>query len=170
MRPLLDRLAACIACIAVFCLRCDPPTHTYVTLGNDYPVGSALVVYAADWQAIPFQTPISPGASSDPASTIAASENTAYAVVAPGWDPTSASLPTSFIVLQSRTGYSVHLDNTLRISLSDATFDGSCAAGVPLTQREADFITKLVFPGVFAGLRYDAATCTTTPIVDGVGP
>jgi hypothetical protein len=143
-----------------------------VVLENDYPVSGtdALVVYQAAWQAISFQDPIVPGFSSDLLSTIAASENTAYVVLAPGWDPTSAAAPTSFVVLQSRQGFGVHLNNTLRIPVDDTTFTGNCVAASFLSQAQADFITQLVFPGVFASLHYDAATCTTNPIGDARAP
>jgi hypothetical protein len=152
-------------------LGCDTP-HTDVVLDNDYPASQtdALVVYRATWQAITFQDPVAPGSSSDPRSTIAASENTAYVVLTPGWDPAGAAAPTSFVVLQSRQGFAVHLNNTLHIPVDDATFLGNCGAGSFLTQPQADFITQLVFPGVFTSLHYDAATCTTTPIGDARAP
>ena len=110
--------------------------------------------------------PIPPGGSSGPLSTIAASDNTAYVVLAPGWDPTSAAPPTSFIVMQSKTGLSVHLNETLHIGVDDEHFAGNCLAGSHLTQKQADFITQFVFPGTFGAIRYDAATCTATPIGD----
>jgi hypothetical protein len=150
---------------------CDTP-HTDVVLDNDYPVSrtDALVVYRASWQAVTFQDPIAPGSSSDLQSTVAASENTAYVVLAPGWDPASAVAPTSFVVLQSRQGFGVHLNNTLHISVDDMTFIGNCAADSFLSQAQADFITQLVFPADFASLHYDAASCKTTPIGDARAP
>jgi hypothetical protein len=60
----------------------------------------------------------------------------------------------------------VSLGDTLHIPVDDATFTGNCAAGSFLTQAQADFITREVFPGDFASRSYDAATCTTTPIGD----
>ena len=47
--------------------------------------------------------------------------------------------------------------------VSDATFVGSCAAGQPLSQDDADLVTQRIFPGDFAGLTYDARTCTMVP-------
>ncbi len=146
---------------------CDTP-HTDVMLDNDYPMSptGARVVYRAAWQAVTFEDPIVPGSSSDPQSTVAASENTAYVVLAPGWDPASAAPPTSFVVLQSRQGFGVHLNNTLHIPVDDATFVGNCADDSFLSQAQADFITQFVFPSDFTSRHYDAASCTTTPIGD----
>lgn len=155
--------ALSLACVAV---GCDHKPETTVVLENGYPASSArpLVVYRVHWQAVTFESPVPPGASSDPHGTVPASANTAYAVLAPGWDPTSSTPPTSFIVLQSRDGFEVHLDDTLHIPLDDTTFIGNCAAGSVLSQAQADFITRLVFPSDFASFSYDAATCTTRPI------
>jgi len=148
---------------------CDTP-HTYVVLENNYPRSTVpLVVYHAFWQAISFQTPVAPGSSSDVQDTIPASANTAYAILAPGWDVTSSIAPTSLIAIQSRNGFEVHLNGTLHIAVDDRTFDGNCASGSFLSPKQADFITQRVFASDFAGLSYDAATCTTTP-VDEAGP
>ena len=159
-----------IAC-ALPAMGCDTP-ETDVVLDNDYPMSptDACVVYRGAWQAQSFDDPIVPGSSSAPQSTVAASENTAYVVLAPGWDPASTAAPTSFVVMQSRQGFGVHLNNTLHIPVDDAAFAGNCAAGSFLSQAQADFITQLVFPSVFASLHYDAATCTTTPIGDARAP
>jgi len=140
---------------------CDTP-HTMVVIDNDYDPASGLVVYRAFWQAVSFPDPIAPGAPSDPKPTVAASPNTAYALLAPGWDPSSPDMPTSFIVLQSRTGFGVSLDQTLHIRVDDDTFTGNCSAGRWLDQKTADFITGQVFAADFALLGYDASTCTTT--------
>jgi hypothetical protein len=71
--------------------------------------------------------------------------------------------------MQSRSGFAVHLNDTLHIPVDDADFAGNCATGSALTQSQADFITQLVFPGTFQGLQYDAATCTTTSVGDAGG-
>ena len=158
------------ALLSAGCLNVDTPS-TSASLDNDYPPSSALVVYQAHWQSLTFSTPVAPGASSGPQAGEPASTNTAYAVLAPGWDPASASLPTTFIVLQSKRDFDLHIGDTLHIPVSDATFAGNCAAGSTLTQAQADFITQLVFPGTFAGLHYDAPTCTTSSAPDaGGGP
>jgi hypothetical protein len=148
---------------------CNEAASASVVIDNDYLADAApsLVVYRAFWQAVSFETPVPPGASSNPQSTVAASDNTAYVVLAPGWDPDAGTLPASLVLLQSRSGFSVHLGNTLRIAVDDATFAGNCAAGSFLTQAQADFIMDVVLgswpeAGMFFGLHYDAATCTTT--------
>jgi hypothetical protein len=142
---------------------CDTP-HTNVVLDNDYTPSTAspLVVFQAFWQTVSFQTPVSPGSSSDPQSTVVASANPAYVLLAPGWDLTSSTPPNSFIVLQSLNGFEVHLNDTLHIPVDDTTFVGNCAVGSFLPQDQADFITERVFARNFTSLRYDAATCTTT--------
>lgn len=143
---------------------CDAPSTRVIVENRFSPSANSYVIYRAFWQAVSFTTPIAPGSSSDPANTIAASDNTAYAVVAPGWDPQSPAAPTSFILLQSEHGFSVHVNETLDIPIDDLLFSGNCAVGRPLDQDQADFLTQRVFAGVFDGLGYDAATCSTTSI------
>ena len=142
---------------------CDTP-HTKVVLDNHYPFSSALVIFQGQWSIASFTTPVPPGTSSDPQDAVPASANTAYVVLAPGFDPSldGGATPTSFVVLQSIGGFEVHLDNTLHIPVDDTTFAGNCASGSFLTQDKADFITQRVFQNVFTGLTYHAATCTTT--------
>jgi hypothetical protein len=137
---------------------CDAP-HTLVVLDNGYPAASRRVVYHAMWQAVSFPAAVPPGASSVPQPTVAASPNTAYALLAPGWDPAGRA-PTTFLVLRSQKDYGVRLGDTLHIPVDDTSFVGDCAAGSPLSQAEADFITGRVFSGDLGG--YDAATCTST--------
>jgi len=155
------------AALVTGCDYVDTP-YTNVVVDNDYPADAAtpLVVYQAHWQAVAFTTPIPPGSSSAPQTTVPASDNTAWVVLAPGWDPSSSSSPTSYVVMQSRSGFAVHLNDTLHIPVDDADFAGNCATGTPLTQSQADFITQFVFPSTFQGLGYDAATCMTTPMGD----
>jgi hypothetical protein len=150
---------------------CDP-SPTQVVLDNGYPPYAAvpLVVYRAQWQAVSFPAPVAPGASSDPQDTLAASDNTAYVLLAPGWDPAGSTPPTSFIALQSREGYAVHLGDTVHIPVDDSTFLGNCASGSSLTQAQADFITQLVFAGDSVSYSYDAASCTTTLVGDAGTP
>lgn len=169
----LIRLEVLAGAFWILAAGCDTP-QTNVVLDNQYPPSqaNALVVYRAFWQAVSFIGPIPPGSSSDPQSTAAASENTAYVVLAPGWNPAAdggPSTPASFIVLRSRNGFAVHLDTTLHVPIDDAAFAGNCAAGSFLTQEQADFITERVFPIDFAGLRYDASTCATTGVASGGG-
>jgi hypothetical protein len=157
------RAVSLCALVAFSATGCDSP-NTNVVLDNRYPPSTtdALVVYHAFWQAVSFTTPIRPGASSDPQNTVAASANTAYVLLAPGWDPTQSTSPPSLIVLSSQTGFDVHVNQTLRIPVDDSTFVGNCAAGRFLPQDQADFITQRVFASDFAGRSYDAATCTTS--------
>jgi len=165
-------LLVLVALLAPLAAGCEAPSNasTFVVLDNAYPATSGYVIYQAFWQAVSFQTPIPPGSSSDSQHTVPASANTAYVVIAPGWDPTSSTPPTTLIVLQSLQGYGVHVGNTVNIPVSDASFAGNCAAGSVLTQSQADFLTQTVFAGVFAGFRYDAATCTTSPIGEAGAP
>jgi hypothetical protein len=139
-----------------------------VKLENRYPSSpTPTVVYRAFWQAVAFPEPVAPGASSTPLATIAASANTAYVLLAPGWETGRATPPTALVVTQSRTGFGVHLNETLTIPVDDTTFEGNCAAGSFLTQGEANFIVQRVFQAQFAGLKYDPASCTTAPAGDG---
>jgi hypothetical protein len=166
MKGQLQHGSIALCALAVFaCVGgCDTP-QTLVVIDNDYPPSSSpMVIFQAFWQAVSFTAPVAPAASSDPQSTVAASPNTAWVVLAPGFDPTSSTPPASFIVLESLAGFEVHLDDTLHIPVDDTTFVGNCAAGSVLSQSEADFITQRVFASVFAGSSYDAATCTTTPV------
>ena len=153
----------------VFGTGCFPRPDTSVVLENDYPrdAAAAYVIYQAYWQAVSFDAAIVPGAASDVMPTVPASGNTAYVVVAPGWDPSSNTPPRSIVVLESAGQFAVNLDDTLTIPVSDETFIGNCAAGSALTQTEADFITNLVFPGRFAQLHYEAKDCTTPFTGDG---
>jgi hypothetical protein len=157
--------------LALVASGCDDP-QTSVVLDNGYAPYTTvpLVVYRAYWQAVSFEDPVAPGASSAPQSTVPASDNTAYVLLAPGWDPTSSAPPTSFIALQSRSGFAVHLGDTVHIPVDDTTFAGNCASGSVLTQAQADFITQLVFANDSGSFTYDAASCTTTRIGDAGSP
>jgi hypothetical protein len=154
---------------------CDKAPDTKVVLDNDYSPSAPvpLVVYRAFWQAVSFQQPVAPGSSSEAQSTESADDNTAYVILAPGWDPTSdAGPPTSFVLLQSRSGFTVHLDQTLHIPVDDSTFVGNCAAGSFLTQDQADFIAERIFTSAIFDaaapppFHYDAATCTLSALTD----
>lgn len=150
---------------------CDDKPLTWVVLDNEYPSSPTdpLVVYHAVWQAVPFEQPVVPGSSSDAQETVPASDNTAYVLLAPGWDG-GTTPPTSFVVLESRYPFAVHLNETLHIPVDDQTFIGNCAAGSLLSQTQADFITHLVFSRDFANMGYEAASCTTTAADDAGAP
>lgn len=186
------RLSAVGLALVVFAafvaVACTANPATYVIFDDDYPPSATkpMVVYRAYWapsgrssscascplQAASLQDAIGPGSSSESESTVPASDNTAYVILAPGWDLTSSTPPTSFVFLQSRSGFAVQLGDTLHIPVDDATFVGNCAAGSFLSQAQADFITERIFtPSLFpdaaaSSLRYEAATCTTIPIGD----
>ena len=149
---------------------CDIPS-TFVVLDNQYPesMANGQVVYEAFWQAVSFQSPIPPDSSSSPQRTIAASDNVAYVVLAPGWEVGSSAPPKSLVVMQSRVGFSVSLNQTLHIPVDDAHFAGNCAAGSSLSQTEANFLTGIVFAPLFLGVTYDAASCTASPATDAGG-
>jgi hypothetical protein len=142
---------------------CDTP-HTTVILDNRYSPSdtNAFVILRAFWQAVPFTDPVLPGESSTEQPTVSASPNTAYVLVAPGWDPDAGTAPSSFLLLRSRGDFGLDYDSTLRIPVDDAHFVGNCAAGERLTQDEADFIAAQVFPAQLSSFHYDARTCTTT--------
>src|SRR5580704_19003080 len=93
LEPVRVAIAALAPCLAVAAAGCNDGPQTFVVLENDYPQGAAapLVVYQAYWQAVSFQAPVSPGSASAPQTTVAASANAAYALIAPGWDPTSST-------------------------------------------------------------------------------
>jgi len=157
--------------LALLATGCDNKPATSAVLDNEYPPSPAtpLVVYRAIWQAVSFEQPVVPGSSSDAEETVPASDNTAYALLAPGWDAGTAA-PTSFVVLESRNGFAVHLNETLHIPVDDQTFSGNCMAGSFLSQPQADLITQLVFSGDFANMSYEAASCTTTATDDAGAP
>ncbi len=154
-------VALLTASLAVAASGCDSHPTTSVVFDNAYAARvPPLVVYRARWEATSFADAVAPGTSAGAQETVPTSGSLAYVVLAPGWD--GVSPPASLVVLESRTAYGVHLNDALRISISDATFAGNCAAGSSLSQAEADFITRRIFPSEFAGLKYDAATCVAT--------
>jgi hypothetical protein len=155
---------------------CHGGPHTAAVIENDYAAATKLVVYRALWQTAVFDAAVAPGSSSDEQETSSTSSSTAYVVLAPGWDPDGGATPTAFVFLQSRADLDVHLDQILRIPVDDATFIGNCADGSFLSQAQADFITQRIFGTALfpevgtASFRYDAATCTATPIDDAGSP
>ncbi len=144
-------------------LGCETETATKAVVDDQY---ASTVVYRVWREATYFPSPVAPGASSEELRSVPATDF-AYALLAPGWDPASASPPTSFVVLKSKQPLSASRGDTLHIAVSDATFAGSCDAHQPLTQADTDFIAERIFPGELAAFAYDAATCTTVPIADG---
>jgi hypothetical protein len=147
---------------------CDTGAATYAVVDDGYPApagdggtGPQDVIYRAWWSVTYFAAPLAAGAESDANRVIPATDY-AYAVLAPGWDPTSGVPPTRLLPMRTKATLTVARGDTLHVVFSDATATGNCAAAQPLTQDEADLITKSIFPDEFAGATYDAATCTVT--------
>lgn len=166
---------ACAGCAALSLIvtACDTPDPTKAVVDNAYPEladggdpSTQVVVYKAWFVTTLFTDPVLPAQSSDELRSVPATD-TAYALLAPGWDPEGTAPPTTLIAVQSKGKVSVSRGDVLHLSISDATFTGSCAAKQPLAQADADFITQRIFPGDFADKTYDAATCTATPIPGG---
>lgn len=156
---------------------CDTEEPTKTVLENNYPApadggdpSAQTVVYRAWWLTTYFPDPVPAETVSTEQRTVPASD-VAYAVLAPGWDPASNAPPTKLVVVKSKAPLSVARGDTLHIALSDQTFTGNCAAQQPLSQEDADFITRSIFPGEFTNATYDAKTCTTTAVpTDDAGP
>jgi hypothetical protein len=149
---------------------CDTSDATFSVIDNRYPAppdggdpATQTAIYQGWWSVTLFTTPVAAGAESDPERAITSTE-TAYALLAPGWNPSSGAPPAKLIPVMSPQELHVARGDTLHIVVSDDTMIGNCAAGKPLTQDQADFITGSIFPGPFAGMIYDAATCITRPI------
>lgn len=154
---------ALLSCVGVGCDTEDP---TAVVVDNTY---SDAVVYRVWWKAVLFADPVLANESSGELRGIPATDM-AYALLAPGWDPSSGVPPTRLLVFKSKQPLSVTRGSTLHITIADATFAGSCPAGTPLSQSDADFITQRIFPTDFTDATYDAATCTTLHTATDASP
>jgi hypothetical protein len=146
--------------LATVAAACDVP-DTQVVVANHYTAATTNVVFLAQWENVTFTTPLAPGDASVPQAALQATANTAYVVLAPGFDPSSGATPTKLVLLESKTGFAVGLGDTVTIPVDDTTFLGNCAVHSTLPQADADFMTQRVFQATFTGLRYDAATCKT---------
>jgi hypothetical protein len=154
--------AAAVAAAAVAAVAgCETP-ETDAVFANGYPAPADGAIYDAFWLNVRLPAPLAVGEASAPLAVPQTSGTTAYALLAPGYDPTSPSPPTRLLALESVAPYPVDLGDTMTITIDDTAFAGDCVAGKPLDQADADFITQRVFATTFAGLSYDAATCTTT--------
>jgi hypothetical protein len=156
--PLLLSLPACGT---------ETPTEAVVVNGYALPSGSGQVsneitVYRVWYATTLFRDPLGPGSTSDPIRTVPG-RATAYAVLAPGWDPSSSDAPAAFVPVISNHALSVARGDTIQLVVSDRTFTGRCGGTPALDADEADFITQRIFPGEFEGLTYDPATCTSRP-------
>ncbi len=172
MKPLsISLILAAIAIVSL--VGCDD-TETTAVVDNAYPTSAdggvdplnSIVVYRGWWLVTVFADPIAAGATSD-AHRVVDGLDTAYFVLAPGWDPASGIEPTVLIPAKTNTAIGVSRGDELHITVDDAHVTGNCVAKHPLSQADADFITKNIFPAEFAGFTYDAATCTLAPISDG---
>jgi hypothetical protein len=158
----MRRAAALLALACVSALGCDTETATSAVVDN---ASSSVTVYKAWWGATLFRDPVAPSAESETERTVP-SNDFAYALLAPGWDPNSGAPPSRLVAVRSSAPLSATRGDTLHIVVSDDAFVGDCAAGKPLSQDDADFITQRIFPGDFAGGVYDATTCTTHAAAD----
>jgi hypothetical protein len=160
--------------VSASAIGCDTETPTSAVVDDAYPAvpdggdpTKEITVFKAWWQTTLFLDPVAPGGESLAQRTVPETDY-AYAILAPGWDPTSMAPPTTLIPIRSNDKLSVSRGDTLHITVSDVTFTGNCAAGKSLSQADVDFITQNIFPGDFATVTYDAKTCVATPIpVDG---
>jgi hypothetical protein len=149
---------------------CDTEEPTFAVVDNAYPpppdggeASKQTVVYRAWWVTSYFPDPVPGGASSSEQRSVPVSDFV-FALLAPGWDPASTTPPAQLVVVKSKVPLSASRGDTLHIVVSDQTFTGSCAAGQPLSQEDADLITQSIFPAEFTGVTYDAKTCTTMAI------
>jgi hypothetical protein len=153
-------------------LGCETSDPTSAVLNNEYPAGgdpsAAVAVYKAWWSVALFAAPVAAGAASDSVRVVPGSDY-AYALLAPGWDPTSDTPPAALIPVRTAVELAVDRGDTLSIVISDSTTVGNCSAGKPLAAEDASFIVERIFPGEFVGVAYDPATCTAVPVADAGG-
>lgn len=150
---------------------CETEDASKAVVVNGYPAlspgrdpANQITVYRAWWVATYFPDPVAGAGTSAEQRSVPASDY-AYALLAPGWDASSGMPPSELVVVKSKAPLAVARGDTLRIVVDDQTFAGSCVAGQPLSQNEAELITQRIFPGEFTGMTYDAATCTLAPAV-----
>ncbi len=162
--PLLPLLAA----LPFALVGCETEDPTFAVVDNDFPMltdggttPDSVAVYKVWWSSTLFSTPVAPGAESQ-SNRVVTGSDVAYALLAPAWDPSSGTAPTSLLPVRTSARLFVARGGTLHIRLSAATVEGICDAtpSQPLTQDDADFITQRIFPDEFANGFYDARTCT----------
>lgn len=144
--------------LAVLAAGCDAPTRgeVYNTYVDD------TVVYKVWFQTTLFPDALLPGERSVQ-ERLVPSEDFAFALLAPGWDPTSASPPATLMVVKTSAKSTIDRGGVLVLELNHETVDGDCRHGKSLSQDDADLITQRIFPGPFTGSTYDAKTCVVTP-------
>jgi hypothetical protein len=134
-------------------LACDDPTM--VVVDNAYADGVTRVDKVW-WSETLIPDVVSPGAESPAYRTVPANDY-AYALIDRGAGP---------IPVRTATAIAIDHGATLHIQISQTTVEGDCASGTLLSQPVASFITQSIFPGEFAGVTYDPATCTSSPSLD----
>jgi len=151
----------------------DAPTTAVVENAFETPADAgaagAMTVYEVWWGATLFPYPVGPGATSEVERTVPTDEF-AYALLAPGWSPGAGGRPPRLVAARSRAKLTVPLHGRLEIAVSDDTFLGDCAGGGPLDADDARLVVERIFPGPFAGVTYDPATCTTTAVSADASP
>src|SRR5215472_11383187 len=125
---------------------CSDEDPTQIVVDNDYPPvadggdpATEMIVYKVWWVTTLLPDPVAPGQEGQPQRTVPHADF-AYAVLAPGWDPSPGTPPTRFIAAKSAASLGAARGATLHVHVSDATFDGNCAAGSSLSQDDADLI------------------------------
>ena len=164
-------LSSLVVAFAASLAACETEDASKAVVENGYPrlapggdPANQIVVYRAWWVATYFPDPVAGGATSAEQRSVPASDY-AYAVLAPGWEEATGTPPSELVVVKSKAPLSLARGETLHILVDDQTFAGRCVANQPLSQDEADLITQRIFPGEFAGMTYDAATCKLSPPV-----
>lgn len=149
------------------CSGCDD-APTAAVVENTYPTTAAAdggsgaevsTVFKVWWVTTLFPSPLGPGQISDVERTVPG-EDFAYAVLAPGWSPDRGGAPPRLIALKSRQRLTATAHQRLTIAVSDDTFSGNCFAESTLGAEDARVVVERIFPGQFAGMTYDPATCT----------
>ncbi|MDP9151633.1 MAG: hypothetical protein M3O36_17060 [Myxococcota bacterium] len=148
---------------------CETESPTTVVVDNDYSVvpdggnpATLMTVFKVWWVTSLMPDAVGPGGEGQSQRTVP-NADFAYALIAPGWDPSSSTPPSRLFAARSAIKLSVARGDALHVHVADETFTGNCAAGKPLSQDDADFVTQRVFPGEFVGLAYDATTCSVAP-------
>jgi len=151
---------------------CDGAEPTNAVLSNEYPSASDAAsaesppVYRGWWSVAQFPAPVPAGQVSEPVRIVPGSDY-GYALLAPGWDQTSGAAPSALVPVRSAEKLSIGRGESLTFVVSARTTVGDCRAGNPLTQADADYVTQHIFAAQFAGLSYDAASCTTSRTLAG---
>jgi hypothetical protein len=149
---------------------CETDTATSAQVDNAYlDRAGGTSVYEAWWVTTHFSRAVAAGASSQPQRTVP-DTGYAYALLEPGFDPSSGSAPSRLVAVRSREPLRGKRGETLHIVVSDETFIGNCAAGSTLSNEDARLIVHSIFPGPFHGLAYEPSSCSSKPLVDAGVP